>query len=281
MRNSKPRKYTLEIIQAEALKYETRGDFQTFSRGAYVAAHKKDLLDQVCSHMGGRASGEKNRNFKWTNEKLKEEALKYKSVKDFVDNSKSAYMTARSRGLLDEICSHMSRLIGKDWTLESLEQEALKYKTRGEFAAKGKGAYLAARRKKLLNKICSHMGKPCGTSKPEQDLFDIIKSIFPKTQKFRDSKVRIDGKPHIQGFDLDIYIPELRKAIEFDGTYHHSFEGLKRARPWWPDEDIGNYHLLKDEHFNKKNIQVLHIQEENWKSNKQDCINQALKFLGV
>ena len=46
----------------------------------------------------------------WSDEMLKEEALKYNTRTTFNKNSKSAYQTAYSRGILDEVCSHMTKL---------------------------------------------------------------------------------------------------------------------------------------------------------------------------
>ena len=50
------------------------------------------------------------KNIKWTNEMLKKEALKYTNRSDFYKKYQSAYSTAYSRGILDNICSHMNRL---------------------------------------------------------------------------------------------------------------------------------------------------------------------------
>lgn len=120
-----------------------------------------------------------------------------------------------------------------------------------------------------------------GASKAENELMGIIKNIYPKTQKFRDRKVKIEGKPYIKGFDIDIFVPEINMGIEFDGIYHHSIGGLKRGRPNWPDQDLLNYHAIKDSWFLQKNIQILHIYEKNWLDNKQSCIEKCLCFLGV
>ena len=54
---------------------------------------------------------------KWTDELLRQEALKYTTKKDFLKNSESAYKTAKRRGIFDEITQHMDRV--KIWTYES------------------------------------------------------------------------------------------------------------------------------------------------------------------
>jgi hypothetical protein len=51
--------WTFDRCQAEALKYETRKDFERGSGGAYKAAFSNGWLDQICGHMidGSRTDG--------------------------------------------------------------------------------------------------------------------------------------------------------------------------------------------------------------------------------
>jgi very-short-patch-repair endonuclease len=226
-------------------------------------------------------------NTVWNFNECLEEALKYKTRRDFILNSPRAYGYAQRENILDSVCSHMPKKIfklGKDhpnfkWSNDKLQQEALKYNSRSEFAKYSYGTYLAARRANLLDTICSHMKKSSNISLLERNLFNVIKQIYPKTQILRDRKVNIPNKPYIQGFELDIYIPELRKAIEFDGKYWHSVKGLKRSREHWPEEDLEAYHKIKDEYFKSKGIEILHVREEEWLKNKQKCVDQCLEFL--
>jgi hypothetical protein len=281
MNSKKPNGYwTFERIQKEALKYKTRKEFYKNNRGAYKAALRQNVLDEVCSHMPKyvERKGEKSSRYKWTDSMLQKEALKYKTRKEFRKNSPAACLVAGRRGILDQICSHM-KYIRTYWTDEMLMEVALKYNEKTEFARKESAAYSTAYRRGILNKICAHMKTCANTSIPEIDLFGRIKSIYPKTQKFRDRKVSIPNKPHIRGFDLDIYIPELRKGIEFDGKYWHSKEGLKRSRDSWPEDDIHNYSQLKDSWFASKGIKILHIKEKDWDFNKENCIKRCLEFL--
>lgn len=92
-------KWTLEALKADALKYKTRGEWQKNS-SAYKAAHRRNLVDECCSHMKSGLV------MKWTTEALKADALKYKTRGEWYKNS-SAYGAARKRNLLDECCSHM------------------------------------------------------------------------------------------------------------------------------------------------------------------------------
>ena len=94
---------------------------------------------------------------------------------------------------------------------------------------------------------------------------------------------KIPNKPYIYGFDIDIFVPELMRVIEFDGIYWHSFEQMRndKRKAKWSDEDILNYHEIKDDYFASKGITILHIKEEDWLKDKKACINTCLKFLNL
>jgi hypothetical protein len=173
--------------------------------------------------------------------------------------------------------------LSRQWTDEELHMEALKYKTRSEFKYVNASAYAVARKRGILDKICSHMKLSRGSSVEEKELYGIIKNIFSSATKIRDTKVKIEGKPYIHGFDIDILVPELGLGVEYDGPYHHSFEYMRNdpKRSEWPDEDVRNYHEIKDAWFATKGIKILHIKGKDWEDDKQACINKCLEFLGT
>lgn len=43
--------WTKEKCHKEALKYNTRGEFNEKSKGAYLFAYRNNWLDDICSHM--------------------------------------------------------------------------------------------------------------------------------------------------------------------------------------------------------------------------------------
>ena len=63
---------------------------------------------------------------------------------------------------------------------------------------------------------------------------------------------------------LDIYLPELNLAFEFDGVYWHN--ELYRAK---------NYHKNKSDGCEKKGIQLIHIWEDDWLY-KQDIVKSMI-----
>lgn len=92
-----------DVCRKEALKYQTRSEFQYKSNGAYTYAMRHYFLDEICNHM------ENHHEIKWNSkEACAKEALKYKRRVDFARDSNSAYTYALKHGFLDEICSHMT-----------------------------------------------------------------------------------------------------------------------------------------------------------------------------
>ena len=93
---------TKEKCAKEAIKYESKTEFQKHSPGVWKAANKNGWLDEICSHMEFRWQR------KWdTKEKCAKEAIKYKSKTEFQKHSPGAWKAANRYDWLDEICSHM------------------------------------------------------------------------------------------------------------------------------------------------------------------------------
>ena len=85
----------------EALKYQSRAEFQKAASGAWSAAHKNGWLEEICSHM------EIGWQPKWDKDSCIQEALKYQSRAEFQKTASGAWSAAKKNGWLDEICSHM------------------------------------------------------------------------------------------------------------------------------------------------------------------------------
>ncbi|MFA5586339.1 MAG: GIY-YIG nuclease family protein [Saccharofermentanales bacterium] len=79
--------WILDNCKKEALKYSNKNDFRKLSNGAYESARKNNWLNDICKHMEVL----RKPNGYWTFEKCREESLKYKGVREFSDNSKSAF----------------------------------------------------------------------------------------------------------------------------------------------------------------------------------------------
>lgn len=93
----------------------------------------------------------------------------------------------------------------------------------------------------------------------EESLYDFIKEFYKGDiiRNFRDK------------LEIDIYIPEFRLGIEFNGIYWHSEE--------YKDK---NFHLNKTEYFNSKGIRIIHIWEDDWMNNPEIIKSQIRNWMG-
>lgn len=99
-------------------------------------------------------------------------------------------------------------------------------------------------------------------SKGEHEILEYIKTIYNGTILTKDRKI-------MNGLELDIYVPEKNLAIEFNGLYYHSeIAGGKNKK----------YHLNKTILCKQKNIQLIHIFEDEWLMSKE-IIKSKLKNL--
>ena len=268
------KKWDKESLSAEAQKYKTRNEWLQESPNSYQAAHKMGVADEISIHMEWLS----HRN-KWTEEAIKLEAKKYGSRSEWAKNSPGSYEAAMKIDKRDVAASHMDKLWQKRWDKESILESSSKHASPTSWIREFSGAYKAAKSKDFVAEACAHMIRESGKSSQEIDLFNTIKNKFPKAHStiFSNKDTQYVAKK----FELDVYIPELRKGIEFDGTYWHSPKGLKRGRPNWSDEQIENYHSLKDSFFKSKGIDILHIKEADWLDNKLECLKKVEEFLGV
>lgn len=100
----KPRGYwTKEHCHEEALKYNTRLDFDNAPNSAYLISCQNGWIDDICSHMTIRRHSPNH----WTKDVCETEALKYKTRGEFLRGSR-AYDISRRNGWLDDVCKHMN-----------------------------------------------------------------------------------------------------------------------------------------------------------------------------
>ena len=155
----KPNGYwTKERVFEEARKYNTIQELRKGCRGAYDAARRKELFEEIdwledfknVKEKTNR-SNKKVKNF-WTKESVFEESKKYSTRGDFSKGCGGAYQSAYRNGWLDEM-DWLSKLWNKKWTKERVFEEAKKYQTRTEFSKCSSAAYENARQNGWLNEL--------------------------------------------------------------------------------------------------------------------------------
>ena len=149
--------------------------------------------------------------------------------------------------------------------------DAKKYNTRLEWTNNSGSLQKYAYKHGLMDEACAHMRRP-RLCRQEQEIVALLKEKFPSvgTKRFGTKNFGIP----IKILELDMFIPELKKGIEFDGTYWHG-KGFKRKGY----TDVNKYHSDKDAFFLSLGIKVLHIKEADWLADKEACLKKAFDFL--
>jgi hypothetical protein len=107
-------------------------------------------------------------------------------------------------------------------TKESLADIAKLYKTRGEFHTKDTPAYTTARLKgkEFLDSICSHM-LTVNYSTPQLICKKIFENILGENCLYNTRQV-------VKPYELDIYFPTFKLAVEYNGIAWHKSEKSKK-----------------------------------------------------
>ena len=123
----------------------------------------------------------------------------------------------------------------------------------------------------FFNKKISISENPClicnpllnGSSKTEKELLEFLKTIYKDEIISNDRKI-------LGGKEIDIYIPNLNIAFEFEGIYWHSeiFKGK-------------NGNLEKKEKIKEKGIDLFNIWEDNWCYKKEITKSRIRNIFGL
>lgn len=96
----------------------------------------------------------------------------------------------------------------------------------------------------------------------EEEVYDFVKSLS--------SDAVASDRIILKGYELDVYVPSKKIAIEFDGLFWHS-EVKKEP----------NYHLWKTEMCEKQGIRLIHIFEDEWLYKKEIWKSMLCSIFGT
>ena len=113
---------------------------------------------------------------------------------------------------------------------------------------------------KQIKQYSSEIHTVQSVSKSENKIYDYIKSIY-NGKIIKNSRKIIKDNNH--QYELDIYIPELKLAFEFNGNFWHSSKFKDKY-----------YHQTKSLLCFKQNILLIHIYEFEYINDKENCFNK-------
>lgn len=144
-------------IKEVALKCTSRSDFRAKYSGAYKAAKRLGIYDEVVEHLPVK------NKINWTPSKLKEEAAKYTTRGHFYAGSNRAYKVALATGFMDCICCHMIDPIKVNKqnriniSKEEIYLKAKEFNYRSDFRIKAPAYYDAAHSLGIYDNVCENM----------------------------------------------------------------------------------------------------------------------------
>lgn len=114
---------------------------------------------------------------------------------------------------------------------------------------------------KLKKTMCYHCYPPTtGTSDAEKELANFIIQHLP---------VELNNRNILNSKEIDIFVPEKNIGFEYNGLYWHSDVHKDKT-----------YHLEKKKAASEKNINLIHIFEDEWINKKDIVKSRILSLLG-
>ncbi len=119
-------------------------------------------------------------------ESISKSALKFNSKIEFLENDFKAYRAAVRLGILNEVCSHMTK-VRRNHTEKSLREIAKKYKNIKDFYTNDLSAYKASKKMNCFESITKHMINRLGLS--NSTIIKISKNYKSLAELKKDDKV--------------------------------------------------------------------------------------------
>ena len=108
----------------------------------------------------------------------------------------------------------------------------------------------------------------------EKEIYSFVKSILPE-----DTIVLSKDRSVLGSNKLDIYVPEKQIAIDYNGLYGHSENGL--LNHFGANSDVRNYHYNKWKDCKDAGIQLITIWEDEWRDKPEIVKSLITHKLGV
>ncbi len=217
--------YSVDELKQIASQYQSFKEFMQKEPKVLSAIRRKgkDFTEELTAHM------DKSHYKKWSDEDLKNEALKYNNRTDFQKGSPNADAAARSRGkdFYNDITSHMIVKKRNKFSDEDLEKEAKKYKTKIDFQKNSPSEYQTAQRrgKDFYDKITQHM-------EDVLTYWDIskIREVISQYQTIKDLRTE---NPSAYNWLLRLKKNDLK-------SWEDLTKNLERKHKTWTDQDLAD-----------------------------------------
>lgn len=252
--------WTYERCRDEALKYNSRSEFQKNEHGAYVAALKGGFYETIIAHMKPQANGyvrymyaiefnevnsvyvgitnninrRKRQHYKNSSNKLVRDYLikynhKWVTFEDEINKNNASYYEDfkineyRLKGWHTLNLAKAGALGGtrKFWTKRRCKNIALKFNNKKDFYTKHKSAYQASVTGGWLNEICAHMS----SIKRPNGYWNDFNRCINEAKKYNSLKV------------FRIKAPSAYKNASKNGWLDKCFQKKSKSFGYWSKEE--------------------------------------------
>ena len=119
----------------------------------------------------------------------------------------------------------------------------------------------------VLKPMCPACRDDLKITRPQRDIVDFIKTFY-------DGIVVLNDRRTIHPLELDIYLPELKLAIEYNGLYWHSYGQLET-------NEERSKHKTKTDICDQHGIRLIQIWEHEWEEKKEIVKSRLKSIFGV
>ncbi len=128
--------YTFEDCKIAGQKYKKRSEWKRYDYSTYYIASKRGWIDDIIKQK--ERFGNARQKY-WTEKRIAETALKYKSRREFQRNEPSAYARAWKIGILDKVCGHMKHVCHRlDYNIDMIKRKIGEYDYFSDFIENNK-----------------------------------------------------------------------------------------------------------------------------------------------
>lgn len=115
------------------------------------------------------------------------------------------------------------------------------------------------------------MGEQGMVSKGEKEVLEYVKSIYNRTiiENDRTQMQPNDENKWIENHELDIWLPDIRVAIEYNGTYWHNLPNIIES---------DKFKKLQCE---SKGIHLISISEQDWNNDRKACESKIFQMVNT
>lgn len=210
------------------------------------------------------------RNFKRGNGRcpsciLREKSLSLKHIKEELSKRGMKYVSGSYRNNMSKIvvrCCNKGHQFETTWSYFQ--------QTAGcGICAKEKRDVFWAQLPENRNKLkewCDENPSKVFTTQPERELLRWVQQYYPSAKKLRDGT-----------YEIDVFIPEVKIGIEYNGLYHHQESTLDTR---YGKGKGKKYHLDKTQHFKTKGIRIIHLFAHEWRDRQEQVKSFLLSAIG-